>query len=364
MKSTDYSKKIMMHLAKMLSVCSISSIHRTDAGVVKSVMNDDKSITDIPVVSDELQKKRKPAAKRTSWETTDKKESMLFDDQSLTLCIRLTSDIDHLDDLYYATIRPTLESLSGTGMISFDNGPESQISVRDKEIIASICRMSCLSYIDTINSIKSEVDEYKELVRHHEKTISTLKKNMEIPINKTRKVVGDKLAQLNKVFGRNFTLSKDAEMLVESYSGNDIQPLLDALEKAARLKTEIYDVTQITIDDTDIRIVNKTEKSVLQQSDTETGTVYDKRHAKIVSYLEKLEAAFVSTIESGLKPTAMNIANAMQVSSASITMWFDNHSEDAKRLCESNPNLCPNSRLYFEPLKNALAGKRNKANRA
>lgn len=364
MKHTDYSKKIMMHLSKMLSVCSISSIHRTDAGVVKSVMHDDQSISDMPIVSDEIQKKRKVASRRTSWETTDNKESMLFDDQNLTLCIRLTSPIDHLDDLYYATIRPTLESLSGSGIIAFHNDPESQISVRDKEIIASICRMSCLSYIDTINSIRSEIDDYKELVIHHEKTISTLKKNMEIPINKTRKVVNDKLSQLNKVFGRNFTLSKDAELLIESHSGNDIQPLLDALEKAARLKTEIYDESQITIDDTDIRIVNKAENRQSQQTAATNGNAYDKRHAKIISYLEKLESAFNSTIESGLKPTAMNIANAMQVSSASITMWFDNHSEDAKRLCDANQNLCANSRLYFEPLKNAIAGKRNKANRA
>ncbi len=364
MKHIDYSKKIMVHLAKMLSVCSISSIHRTDAGVVKSVMNNDMTITDIPVVSDEILKKRKPAAKRTSWETTDNKESMLFDDQSLTLCIRISSQIDNNDDLYYTTIRPTLESLSGSAMISFNSDPKSQISVRDKEIIASICRMSCLSYIDTLNSIKSEIDEYKELVIHHEKTISTLKKNMEIPINKTRKVVSDKLLKLNKAYGRNFTLSKDAEVLVENYSGNDIRPLLDALEKAARLKTEIYDISQITIDDTDIRIINKTEKEVQQLADSESGNVYDKRHAKIVSYLEKLESAFNSTIENGLKPTAMNIANALQVSSASITMWFDNHSEDAKRLCEANSNLCANSRLYFDPLKNALAGKRNKANRA
>ena len=60
----------------------------------------------------------------------------------------------------------------------------------------------------------------------------------------------------------------------------------------------------------------------------------------------------------------MNIAKEMSVTSASITMWFDNHSEDAKRLCDANANLCKNSRLQFEPLKEAIAGKRNKANRA
>lgn len=363
MNRTDYSRKIMTHLAKMLSTSSISCIHRTDSGVVKSVMNDDMSITDTNAISEELLKKRRTASKRTSWETTENKESMLFDDQSLTLCIRLSSPIDHLDDLYYATIRPTLESLSGAGMISFHSSPGTQISVRDKEVIASICRMSCVSLIETIGSIISEIDEYKELVKHHEKTISTLKKNMEIPINKTKKVVSDKLVALNRIYGRNFTLTKDADSLVENFSGSDIQPLLDALDKAARLKTEIYDYSQITIDDTDIRIVNKVENRPSQQTN-DTENVFDRRHAKIISYLEKLESAFNSTIENGLKPTAMNIANTMCVSSASITMWFDKHSEDAKRLCEANPNLCPNSRQYFDPLKNALAGKRNKANRA
>lgn len=363
MNRTDYSMKLMKHLAKMLSVSSISCIHRNEAGIVKSVMNDDMSITDTMVVSEEIQKKRKTASKRTSWETTENKESMLFDDQCLTLCIRIASPIDHLDDLYYATIRPTLESLSGLGMISFHNDPESQISVRDKEIIASICRMSCVSLIETLGEIKSETDEYKELVIHHEKTISELKRNMEIPINKTRKVVNDKLSKLGRKYCKNFTLSKDAETFVENFSGNDIQPLLEALEKTARLKTEIYDISQITIDDTDIRIITPADPTQ-QTGSAEIGKTYDKRHSKIISYLERLESALNSIMSNGQKPTATNIATALNVSSASITMWFDNHSEDAKRLCESNTNLCANARIYFEPLKNAISGKRNKANRA
>lgn len=358
-KRNDYSHDTMLLLARMLSISAVSCVHQTNSGIVKSWLDENLQVHDNGKVSvDDVEHRKASTTKRTSWETTGNRDSMLFDDQNLTLCIRLQSSIDNLYDLYYATIRPTLGSLK----LMVSDNYETQVSVRDKEIIATMCYSSCMALAEILKSKEEKTQLLMDDIRHKDKTITSLKREMEIPAERTRRIVNEKLASLGKQYGKIFTLTNDAKKMVDEYAGDNIAPLLKAFEHTAALKTEIYDCTQIDIDNTDIRV--KTEKD---NEAADTSTVVgsrEKRHARLISYLEKLERAFNDVVESGQKPTAMNIATEMQVTSASITMWFNNHSEDARRLCENDVNLCKNSRLHFDPLKEALAGRKNKSKTA
>ena len=354
LKRNDNYYYTMLHPAKMLSTCAVSCVHQTNNGIVKSWLDENFQIHDDGKVSTEDVERRKTnTAERTSWESTDKRDSLLFDDQNLTLCIRIPSNIDKHFDLYYATIRPTLGSLK---IITSDN---QMISIRDKEMVAAMCLFSCMSLADILKLKEEKSERLIEEIVHKDRIIQNLKREMEIPVEKTRRIIKEKLSSLGRQYGREFVLSKDADNLVDEYVGDNITPLLKAIEHTAAMKAEIYDDLQITIYNTDIHI--KAE----QQEDETSGTaavvgVREKRHARLITYLEKLERAFNAVVEKGLRPTAANIANEMDVTPASITMWFNNHSEDAKRLCDADINLCKNSRRSFEPLKEAMAGKKNK----
>ena len=360
LKRIDYSHDMMLLLARMLSVYAVSCVHQTNSGIVKSWLDENLQIHDDGKVStDYFERRNTNTAKRTSWETTGNRDSMLFDDQNLTLCIRIQSGIDNLYDLYFATIRPTLGSLK----LMVSDSYETQVSVRDKEIIATMCYSSCMALAEILKSKEEKTQLLMDDIRHKDKTITSLKREMEIPAERTRKIVKEKLTSLGKQYGKDFTLTKDAENLVDEYAGDNIAPLLKALEHTAALKAEIYDCSQIDIDNTDIRI--KAEQNDNETAETPAAVgVREKRHARLIGYLEKLERAYNDVVDSGQKPTAINIANEMQVSSASITMWFNNHSEDARRLCEADINLCKNSRRFFDPLKEALAGRKNKSKTA
>lgn len=351
---------MMLLLARMLSVYAVSCVHQTNSGIVKSWLDENLQIHDDGKVStDDIERRKTNTTKRTSWETTDNRDSMLFDDQNLTLCIKMQSGIDNLNDLYFATIRPTLGSLK----LLVSDSYETQVSVRDKEIIATMCYSSCMALAEILKAKEEKAQLLMDDIRHKDKTITNLKREMEIPAERTRKIVKEKLASLGRQYGKEFLLTKDAENLVDEYAGDNIAPLLNALEHTAALKAEIYDCSQIDIDNTDIRIKAENKENESAEIPANLG-VREKRHARLIAYLEKLEQAYNDTIESGMKPTAINIANEMQVSSASITMWFNNHSEDARRLCEADINLCKNSRRFFDPLKEALAGRKNKSKTA
>ena len=354
-KRTDYSNEIMHLLARTLSVNAVTCVHCTDNGLVKSWLDNDLLVhNDGKVSTSDLEKRKLTKNKRTSWETTGNIDSKLFDDQNLTLCLRLTSPIDNLDDLYYVTVRPSLGSLN----ILVSNGYETTMSVQDKEIIAALCYSSAIALVEILRLSESKQQILLDDIRHKDKTIMNLKREMEIPADKTKKLIKEKLAELGKLYEKEFTLTKDAESIVNDYAGGNISPLLSAIERAANIKVQVYDYTQITIDDTDLQIKFEVENEISENVRQESSI--EKRHSKVIAYLEKLEEAYNTTVESGNKPTAINIANAMNVSSASITMWFNKHSEDAKRMCDANVNLCANSRRHFYPLKEALAGKRNK----
>jgi len=358
LKGIDYSNDIICLIARMLSVHTVTCIRRTNDGIAKSFLDENMQIHHDGIVSTADVEKRIPVSSRTSWETTNNRNSLLFDDQNLTLCIRLTSPIDNLDDIYLVTIRPTLQSLT----LKVTDSNDINVSIRDKEIIAAMCYSACTSAIEMIKSNNTKTQLLKEEIRHKDRTISELKREREIPIEKTRKHVKNKLVQLGQLYNKDFILSKDAELILNDFVGDNITPLLKAIERAASLKAEIYDNFQIIIDDTDIRIVQESETAESNKV-TDMGS-REKRHARLISYLEKIEDAYNRTVNDGYKPTAINIANAMNVTSASITMWFNKHSEDAKRLCDANINLCKNSRQYFDPLREAIAGKRNKVKTA
>ena len=358
LKRIDYSHDMMLLLSRMLSVYAVSCVHQTSNGIVKSWLDENYQIHDDGKVStDDIERRKANTTKRTSWETTGNRDSMLFDDQSLTLCLRIQSNIDSLYDIYYATIRPTLGSLK----LMVSDNHETQISIRDKEIIATMCYSSCLAMVEILKLKEKKTQLLTDNIKHKDKTITGLKREMEIPAERTRKIVREKLVSLGKLYGKVFMLTKDAEKLVDEYAGDNIAPLLKALEEAAYIKVEVYDNSQIPIDDTDIIVKQDapSETAVERQE-----SILEKRHSKIIAYLERLEDAYNATIESGLKPTAVNIAETIGLSSASITMWFNKHSEEARRLCEADVNLCKNSRSFFDPLKEALAGKKNKSKTA
>lgn len=355
-----FSNEIMKHLAKMLKGSAISCTIQTGNGIMKySLDENNNAIYDGAATSAEATKRHTCTTKRTSWEATDERENMLFDDKSLKLCMRISSPFDKLDDLYYATIKPTLSTFMLT-----TGETDMQISIRDKEIIAAVCYASCQSLVEMLKQKEQELNDFCEQIKHYEKAIAQLKRENDVPQQKTRQLVDAKLAEISRQTGKNFTLSKDAEKFVNDFAGNDITLLLDAICRTANLKTVIHDNSQIVIDDTDIIIKEKIESEMAVSATSNINGVIDKRHAKIIQYLEKLEDAFNSIVAKGAKPTAINIAEEMRVTSASITMWFNKHSEDSKRLCDADANLCKNSRLQFDPLKEAIAGKRNKANRA
>lgn len=348
---------IMLHLAKMFSTSNVSCIVKNGEEVMKYALNDDLSFKLISPASSEEAKRRTQNTKNTSWEASDDKSSILFEDHDLKLCLRLPSPIDNQHDIYYVTIRPTLGSF-----IFVHSGSDKLITTNDKEIIAAMCYSSCESMLNILMAKSAEEQELGEVIKHHEKTIAQLKKSIDIPQQKTRNLIESKLNELSKLYEKTFTLSRDAESFVDMYAGDDITVLIEAIERSAAIKSKIYANSQITIDDSDIIIRPKKESQSAAEATTDEQL--DTRHAKLIQWLEKLEDAFNTTIENGLKPTATNIAKEMNMKSASITMWFNNHSEDAKRLCEANVNLCKNSRRQFDPLKDAIAGKRNKANRA
>ena len=353
LKRTNYCNEIMQLLAKTLSVHTVSCVHQTNNGIRKTWLDENLLSHDDGIIStSEIEKRKRTKNKRTSWETTDNRDSVLFEDQNLTLCIRHQSPIDNLDDLYYVTVRPTLGSLN----IMVSGGYETKMSVQDKEIIAALCYSVTKSLVDILRQSESKTQMLIEYIKHKDRTISAMKREMEIPADKTMKVVKEKLVALGRQFGKDFSLTKDAEAVVSEYAGDNMEPLINALERAASFKAEVYDNSQIEIDDTDILVKHDapSETSVARQE-----SVLEKRHSKIIAYLERLEDAYNTTKDRGQRPTAVNIAEALGVSSASITMWFKKHSEDARRLCEANINLCANTRRQFEPLKEAIAGKRN-----
>ncbi len=350
--------EIMLHISKTLKASAISCIIQTENDVKKYFIDENGKLkTGGKVTHSEAQKRTENRTMRTSWEATDTQSSMLFDDHNLKLCLRFKSPIDNHDDLYFATIHPTLGALNLK-----PSGQDATITTRDKEMIASICHLSCNSLIEMLNQKNKEMQELGELVVYHENTINRLKRESNIPQQKTRSLVDNKLAELSAEYNKTFVLSKDAETFIGNFAGDDISLLLDAISTSARLKAKVYQNSRITIDDTDIRIVRK-ENDFAESSNTNENPL-DKRHEKLITYLENLENAYNIVVAKGEQATAINLAEVLRVSSAAITMWFNKHSEDAKRLCEANANLCRNSRLHFAPLKEALAGKRNKANRA
>ena len=358
LKRTTYTSEIMLLIAKTLSVHNVSCVHQTTNGIVKSWLDENLQVHDDGKVSiDDVNRRKTPTTKRTSWETTSNRDSMLFEDQSLTLCLRIPSPIDNQYDIYFATIRPTLGSLS----LMVSDHHETQVSIRDKEIIATICYNSCMALISILKQKDEKTQMLLDYIKHKDRTISELKRQNEIPFDRTMKLVREKLFALGRKYGKEFLLSKDAEAMVYEYVGADISPLLKALEVAVSTKVDVYGNSQITLNDDDIWIVHN------NQAETESArpeNVIEKRHAKYIAYLERIEDAFIATVESGERPTAVNVAKKLGISSASITMWFNKHSEDARRLCEEDVNLCKNSRLNFEPLKEALAGRKNKSNTA
>ena len=349
-----YCNEIMLFIAKMLSVHTVSCVHQSDNGVKKSWLDSNLQVRDDGIVSESDCRKRKSEQNnKTSWEPTENLESTFFDDKNMTLCMRLPSPIDNLDDLYYVTIRPTLGSIN----INVSSGYETKVTIQDKEIIASLCYSASISMIETKKQIEAKTEVRTQMlmedIRHKDRTIAELKREMEVPASKTMKMLKEKLFALGKQYGKEFSLSKDAERMANNYAGDNIAPLLNALERAVIIKSEVYSNSQIVIDDADLQIKYDEKEDIVP---VHQENILEKRHAKIIAYLERLEDAYNVTVEKGMKTTAMNISANLGVSPASITMWFKKHSEDARRMCEANINLCKNSRKYFEPLKESIAG--------
>ncbi|MCF0205790.1 MAG: hypothetical protein HUK15_00040 [Bacteroidales bacterium] len=348
----------MKHLKPMLCVSSIYTVYNNGNQIVKMVLEDDDKVCNIPVSTAEIKCRDKSNSKKTIWMSAEGKESTFYSDENNTLCLRLPAPADGHFDCICALIRPI-----DNGAYFLPKNSSLQIEERDKNMIAHIGYSACVSMLDLLIKKDEETAALHELLIHHENTIAQLKKDNQVPLQKIKSLVNDKLASLSAKHNKNFSLTRDAETLAYQFVGEDTTPLLRALEKTAEMKSRVYsDVQNISIDNTDIIIEPKVEAQPVQTNNVFEAA--DKRHSKVIAQLEKIENAFNNLTSKGIKPTASNVANEMKISPAALTMWFDKHSEDTKRLCDANPDLCKNSRTQFDPVKNAISGKRNKANRA
>ena len=54
------------------------------------------------------------------------------------------------------------------------------------------------------------------------------------------------------------------------------------------------------------------------------------------------------------KTTSINITAQIGISPSALSMYFKKHKDAIKLVCNANPDLCKNTRKYFEPLKKIL----------
>lgn len=371
-----YCNEIMLFLANTFSTHSVTCIHLTDSGVKKSWLDGNMQVHSKTATDEECKERMaKKDRKQISWlpiknvPNTLGQNPELFDNQNHILCMRIQSPIDHQnDDIYYTTIRSALGSIN----INVSEGYETSRTVRDDEIIASMCYRTIFAMVESLKNVEAKIKDEKqslvddiahkqvciknlkrekeELRRETEKEKEELKRKMEIPANKTLTIAKKKLYTLSEQYGMAFTLSKDAENMIKEHAGENLTPILEALEQAVVIKLQTRDTL---IDDTDLKIMREAETENVHET-VHQGNPIEERHSKVISYLENIENAYKIVHEKGYKTTSINITAIMGISPSALSMYFKKHKDEIKLVCNANPDLCKDTRKYFEPLKKIL----------
>ena len=382
-----YCNEIMLFIADTFSTHLVTCIHLTDNGVKKSWLDGNMQVHS-KIATDEECNERTPKKdrKNISWlqiknaPNTFGQNPELFDNQNHILCLRIQSPIDHQnDDIFYTTIRSALGSIN----INVSEGYETSRTVRDDEIIASMCYRTISAMIKSVKNVEAKIKDEKQslvddivhkqaciknlkrekedlkremerklddLKREAEKEKEELKRKMEIPANKTLKIVKKKLSALSELYGMAFSLSKDAENMIKEHAGENLTPILEALEHEVVIKLQTRDTI---IDDTDLRITREAEPENLQETPHIENPI-EERHSKVINYLENIENAYNIVYEKSEKTTSINITAQIGISPSALSMYFKKHKDAIKLVCNANPDLCKNTRKYFEPLKKIL----------